>query len=219
MPKVSATAGYFKRLVSESRNRAWNIVFADRPVTVILAWSVTCLTIFLQRRFTHASSDQVRDALMSVGFGLITYGFVFGLTFLFQFCYFAPKQMVKSLEAQRAASQSEQDSIKARDRLSAYLHQIEESIANLRSYHTVEALIFDEKDKEQKLGLIGEIADYITQNWGFSDAAEFMSDTGFVSNAKPIDHYEKTVEVLQWRAKQLKELLIRYKTNRNRLGS
>ena len=156
---------------------------------------------------------------MSVGFGLITYGFVFGLTFLFQFCYFAPKQMVKSLEAQRAASQSEQDSIKARDRLSAYLHQIEESIANLRSYHTVEALIFDEKDKEQKLGLIGEIADYITQNWGFSDAAEFMSDTGFVSNAKPIDHYEKTVEVLQWRAKQLKELLIRYKTNRNRLGS
>jgi hypothetical protein len=212
MPEIPATPGYFKWLVRESRSRAWDIVFADRPVTVILAWAVACFAVYLQRRLTHESSDQVREALISIGCCLIAYGVAFVLIFCAQFCYFTPKRLVKNLKTELTTTQLIQDRVKIRNRLSAYLHQIEESIADLRGYHAVMVVTFDEKDKEQKLKLVGEIADYMTQNWGLSYAAEFMSNTGFVSNAQPRDEHQKTVEILEWRAEHLKELVARYKT-------
>src|SRR6266550_4510366 len=84
----------YKREVSrESISETWDTVFANRPKTVILAIVGACLAIYLARQYGWQSIDQMKDAFISVVFGLIAYGVVFVCVFAANFCYFVPNKL------------------------------------------------------------------------------------------------------------------------------
>jgi len=66
----SAEAKYLRHLFCKSCADTWQLVVALPICTFILSVAIAAVTIYLQRRFGAMSHDQMKDAIISLGFGL-----------------------------------------------------------------------------------------------------------------------------------------------------
>jgi hypothetical protein len=206
----SARTRYLRTLLSEALSATWEAVFANRPRTVILTIAGACLAIYLQRRYGGQSSEQTKDAFLSIAFGLLAYAVLFVCVFLTHFCYLTPKRRFAESEKLEIVTRSKQQREAIRNQLYTYLFGLEDRLEHLRRMDAKDVLIFDlyspPRDDRQ---FIDEILDYLNKNMGLSYAREFLSSTG-LNQAPNQSAYSKQVEMLNNRATRLKSIIDKY---------
>jgi len=92
---------YCSVITRKARKEAWDVVFANRPLTVLLGFLGTCIAVYFGRRTGVQSPDQMRDAAISFVFGLIAMGLIYALSFLVHFLYYTPKHIAAELKTDR----------------------------------------------------------------------------------------------------------------------
>jgi hypothetical protein len=203
---------YFKSVLREARKATWDLVFADRPVTVIIATGVTCLAIYMHRQFGGQSSGQTIDALVSIGFGLAAYGLIFALVFFAHFCYFTPKHMLQKATQALAVAKSKKEREQIRSHLCGLQLGIEDRIKVLHNMTPVEVLLFDNNTNATTVNdnFVDDAFKYVTDNVGLSHGGIFLMDSG-LPHAATNSKYGKHLEYLLNRAFRLKQIIDEYK--------
>ena len=91
---------YLRQNFIKSCSDAWDVVFANHPWTVVFIYVAACLAIYLQRTWGNQSPEQMKEAFISIGFGLIAYAILFAAVLLFNFFYLTPRSFYLRLSEQ-----------------------------------------------------------------------------------------------------------------------
>jgi hypothetical protein len=209
----------YKREVSrESISETWDAVFANRPKTVILAVIGACLAIYLARRYGWQSIDQMKDAFISVVFGLIAYGIVFVCVFAANFCYFVPKKLYVRDQQLKASAKSKKERENIRAKLGGFQLEIEERARSIKNLNPLDIVTFDKNLNATTMDdqFMEGVLKYIMQNVGAAYGAIFLMEAGLPE--RPISvignsNHQQHLQYLQNRALRLKQIIDEYKAD------
>jgi len=84
---------YFRKLLVQAARETWQLVTAVPGWTFVIALAVAVLTIYLQRHFGSMSDNQMKEAIMSLVYGLGSVLIAYCLAFLFHLLVLTPKHL------------------------------------------------------------------------------------------------------------------------------
>jgi hypothetical protein len=209
-------SSHFREVLRASISETWDAVFANHPKTVILTIAGTCLAIYLTRRYGGQSSEQMKDALISVGFGLVAYGIVFAVVFLANFCYFTPKRIIQEQQTLLSVARSKKEREEIRAKLGGFQLEIEDRVKAMENMQPTDVVTFENNLNATTVDgyFIDGILKYVMQNVGASYGAEFLMDAGLPDRPHVSGHnikYQKHLRHLRNRALRLKQIIEQYR--------
>lgn len=100
MPKKPAPQKYFRQLLHGAGRDTWAVVVDNRFSAVLFTAVIASLAIYLQRQVGALSHSQMKEAFVSLGFGIGSSVAVYALMFLAHFFYLTPKRLCLAANAE-----------------------------------------------------------------------------------------------------------------------
>lgn len=199
-----------------SISETWDAVFVNRPKTVILTIAGACLAIYLARRYGWQSSDQMKDAFISIAFGLIAYGIVFVCAFTANFCYLVPKKLYVRDQQLKASAKSKKEREDIRAKLCGFQLEIEERIKAMKTMNPIDLITFENNLNATTMDtrFLDGVLNYLMKNVGGSHGGIFLMDAGLPEPSVTvlgIDKHGQHLQNLRNRAIRLKQIIDEYR--------